>query len=78
MNGFFKKKGEGRSKERREGRKKEGNIERDDRKEGGKTPQREAEERFGKVPTFLQHVVTLNYELMYLLEHFIPIYLSFS
>lgn len=72
---------EGRRKERRkkeEGRRKEGNIERDGRKEGGKTTQTEAEERFRKVPAFLQHVVTLNYELMHLLEHFIPIHLSFS
>lgn len=73
MNGFFKKKEEGRSKERGEGRE----YRRDGRKKGGKTPQTEAE-RFRKVPAFLQHVVTLNYELMYLLEHFIPIQLSSS
>lgn len=89
VNEWIFQKERGRKKQRKEGRKekegkkeearrKEGNTERDERKEGGKTPQSEAEERFRKVPTFLQHVGTLNYELMYLLKHFTPIHLSFS
>ena len=52
--------------ERKEGRK-------GGRREAGRHPQRKGREGFHKLP---QHIITLKYELRYLLEHFIQIRVS--